>query len=126
MHPHSHPIVGVVIFALFVCGSLSAFLAVADFTELNQQIAQALRQAFQATGYQHKEIYMPMRYSKGQWSKVMSGEKTLSLVRLHCAPFKFYVSVWQQLIAIKAHDFATELREDAGRERRASERTHAA
>ncbi len=127
MHLHaSHPIVALILAMLFLGGALSAFLSSADTSQLDHEIAEALLAALRETGYAQKEIYMAMRYSKGQWSKVLTGEQPLSVVRLHRAPFKFYVAVLQRLVAIKARDFASELREDAGTERRVAERSSAA
>ncbi len=120
MHLHAaHPIVALILITLFFASVLTAFLSAADTTQLQQEITEALLAALRDTGYAQKEIYMAMRYSKGTWSKVLSGEKPLSIVRLHRAPFKFYVKVFERLLAIKARDFASELREDAGTERRA-------
>lgn len=127
MHAHSaHPIVAFIMIALFLGGALSAFLSAADTSQLDREIAEALLMALRDTGYSQKEIYMAMRYSKGTWSKVLSAEKSLSLVRLHRTPFRFYVKVFERLLAIKARDFASELREDAGTERRVVERSSAA
>lgn len=121
VHPHSpHPILGVVILAMFVAGFFSAFLTSADFSAVIAEIREALLKAFRETGMSQKEIYMAMGYSKGQWSKVLSGEKALSLARLHRTPYRFYVKVWEHLLVIKARDFTQELRDDARAVRRAT------
>lgn len=126
MHPHgSHPIVAFIALVFFLLGFMSTMASAADLSTLNKQIAEALLAALRDTGYQQKEIYLAMRYSKGQFSKVLSGEKALSIARLHRAPFTYYVAVWKVLIAIKARDFSAELREDAGVERRAVSERHA-
>lgn len=127
MHPYApHSLVALVMVALFMGGAATAFLSTADTAQLQREITDALIAALRETGYAQKEIYMAMGYSKGQFSKVLSGEVPLNLVRLHRTPFKFYVAVWQQLIAVKARDFASELREDAGVERHVSHRESSA
>lgn len=126
MHLHAaHPIVALILALLFLGGALSAFLSTADTSQLDREIAEALLAALRDTGYSHKEIYLAMRYSKGTWSKVLSGEKTLSLIRLHRTPFRFYVKVFERLLAIKARDFASELRADAGLEQRVNRSSNA-
>lgn len=124
MHPHStHPIVAVVLMVLFFAGVLAPALSAMDVTLLRKQIAEALLEALRETKMAHKEAYMPMGLSKGQWSKVLGAEKALGVDRLHRVgvPFRFYVKVWEHLLAIKARDFSCAVREDAAIEQRVTQ-----
>lgn len=121
MHPHAHhPIIAAILLALFFASVLSTFLAAMDMTALNKEIGRALADAVRELGWEHKQAYLAMGYSKGTWSKILAGEKGLNIARLHRTSFRFYMTVWERLIAIKARDFALEQREDATIERSAT------
>jgi len=99
------------------CFLLGLMSTIADFTELDKQIAQALIDTLRALRMEHKEAYLPMGYSKGEWSKVLSGDKHVSLTRLSRMPMRFIAEFWPRFLELKAREFVRQVMDDAATER---------
>lgn len=110
MHTHGHhPILLALVIGCFILGFVAR---IADFSELDRLIVQALEDTRRHLRMEAKEVYMPMRYTKGEWSKVLSGDKHVSLTRLARMPMRFIADFWPRFLEIKARDFVRQVMED--------------
>lgn len=114
-----HPILLALVLGCFVLGFMST---IADYSELDRLIAQALLDTLRALRMEHKEAYLTMRYTKGEWSKVLSGDKHVSLTRLSRMPMRFVAEFWPRFLEIKARDFVRQVLDDVATERPTSVR----
>jgi len=115
MHPHGHhPILLILFIGIFFLGAISSIV---DFSDLHRSIRLAIVDSINALRLSQKDVYMPMGYSKGEWSKVLSGEKHVSLDRFAKAPSGFLFEFLPRYMAIVARNFMNQVREDVVIER---------
>lgn len=107
-HPH-HPILFAIAVGIFILGFCSTIV---NFGEFGRNIRRAMVDTINVHRKSHKEVYLSMGYTKGEWSRILSGEAHVSLDRLAGAPDWFKWGFLPAYMALLARDFMEQVRED--------------